>query len=413
MSQVSVATQREIRLSDVLIFLAVSNVHYLIFEILGLDIAGYLPISVALIMSASLLTGNVSTIFAALPYVVSGALYFTALTFIEVGYSGISAYVTMMQTATLIAFFQYLLSLGPSGARDVVNNVQKILAVYIVGFTFLAVGIRISGNTRLMNQVAGSNYVGLLTTYLILNVLRRQWTTRREAGLMGISLLTNVIGAHRASFLINGFLVARKYFLSTRVVVALLIISISIIVLVYGNRIESALVLLSAPIGDYYSLAVLRFADLETVIKNSAQRPGGTYDASLLVRAFSVLYIGGQIVASPMTPIAGSEYQYLSNSHNLVLEYFKVGGLLFVAASFVALFRRCRALIRRGYCRLSGVGAVLALGYAMLTNDLFIGFFLLPLAFDTDWTSGSGSPIAVRRSAARRGRLPSRVALPS
>ena len=156
---------RAVRLSDVLVFLAVTNFHFPLFELLRIGTPpGMLPLPILLLMVAGLLSGRLSPILSALPYILAGSLYFAALGFSGVAFDPTGVYVTMMQTATLIAFLQYLLSMGPSGARDVVINVQKLLGIYIVVFTLIQIGIILSGDMHLFNQVAGSNYVGMLTT---------------------------------------------------------------------------------------------------------------------------------------------------------------------------------------------------------------------------------------------------------
>jgi hypothetical protein len=155
-------------------------------------------------------------------------------------------------------------------------------------------------------------------------------------------------------------------------------------------------------IRDYYSLALLNFRDLENVIRQSIESRDTSRDLSSMVRLFSMWYVGREVLDHPMIPVPAGQHGFLSNSHNVFLEFFKVGGLLFALASFIALFRRCRELVRGGYCTVSPYGLVIALAYTMLFNDLFIGFFLLALSFERVKTP------AVEASAIRRKPVPNR-----
>jgi hypothetical protein len=373
---------RPVRLPDVLVFLAVTNFHFPLFELLLIGTPpGMLPIPIMLMFAAGLLSGRLSTAFSVLPYILAGTLYFAALGFLGVAVDPTGVYVTMMQTATMIAFLQYLLSMGPAGARHVVINIQKLLGIYIVVFLVLQIGILLSGSVHLFNQVAGSNYVGMLTTYVVLSLLRRPTLSARSKRLLGLSLIVNILGQQRASMLINGFMLALRYLSKKKSVLLLIVFALVVIYVLYAGQINSALSTATKLAGDYYSLALMELDDLEVVIRRSVTAEED-YDASALIRAFSLWYVGGEVMANPLSPISSREYGYLWNSHNLFLEYFKVGGLIFVMLSLIALFRRIGALIRRGYCTVSPLGVVLSLLYSMLFNDLFIAFVLLALSFE-------------------------------
>jgi len=373
---------RAVRLSDVLVFLAVTNFHFPLFELLRIGTPpGMLPLPILLLMVAGLLSGRLSPILSALPYILAGSLYFAALGFSGVAFDPTGVYVTMMQTATLIAFLQYLLSMGPAGARDVVINVQKLLGIYIVVFTLIQIGIILSGDMHLFNQVAGSNYVGMLTTYLVLSLLRRPTLSGRSRRLLGLSLVVNILGQQRASMLINGFMIAARFLSRRKGALVLMVFALFVTYVLYARQINTAFGTAAKLFNDYYSLALMELDQLEIVIRRSVVSEE-EYDASALIRGFSLWYVGGEVMANPLSPISSREYGYLWNSHNLFLEYFKVGGLFFVMLSLIALFRRIGALIRRGYCTVSPLGVALSLLYSMLFNDLFIAFVLFALSFE-------------------------------
>lgn len=387
---------RPIALRDMLIFLAISNFHFQLLELLGIGTpAGMLPIPVALIMAAALLARRMTTIVSILPYIIGGSLYFAALGFLGVGFELTGAYVTMMQTATMLAFLQYLLSLGPAAARDVIVNVQRILGGYIVLFTVLQIGILISGNTNLFEQVAGSNYVGMLTTYLLVTLFRRAWITKPRKKLLSASIVVNLLGQQRASLLINLFLVAGRYLSGRKRILILIVVGLSLVYIQFSEQINTAIATLASLINDYYKLALLSLDDLEVVIRRSVAQDE-EYDASALIRAFSLFYVGSEVLDNPMSPMTSREYGYLWNSHNVILEYFKVGGLIFFVFSVVAMYRRCRSLIRGGYCTVNTLGAGLAILYSMLFNDLFIAFFLLSFSFEREFRGSRTVPAARR-----------------
>ena len=403
-----VEARRRVSVADVLVFLAVTNFHFPLFELLRIGTPpGMLPLPILLILAAGLVTGRLSPIATVLPYALAGTLYFAALGFMDVAYDGVGVYVTMMQTATMIAFLQYLLSMGPAGARDVVVNVQKLLGIYIVVFTLIQIAIVVSGDMHLFNQVAGSNYVGMLTTYLVLSLLQRTWLSSGSRRLLGMSLIVNIIGQQRASMLINGFLIAVRYLSKRKGAIALIVFALFLVYLLYFRQINVAIATMTKLAEEYYALALMELDDLEVVIRRSVAAEE-EYDASALIRAFSLWYVGGEVLSNPLSPISSREYGYLWNSHNLILEYFKIGGLIFFLMSLVAVFRRVGALIRRGYCTVSPLGVALALVYSMLFNDLFIAFLLLALSFEG--RSRSPRQLLALSPRQRRVRAPSRAA---
>lgn len=372
------------RLRDLIVFAAVVNIHYPILELLRVQFSyGLLPIQFAMIAGFALITRRLRVLRRAAVYVALAVAYFLLLSVIEVGFVPLGAYVVIMQTATAIVFIDYLLSLGREGARSVVRNFQRALAIYVLVFALLQILVRATHDPVLFEQVAGSNYVGLLTTYLLVSVMRRRHVAARGWALTVLALAVNLLGQQRASFLLNIVTAVKHSILLKRVVVVTVLAFLTAAYVFAGDRIAGTLSPLRSSAAAYWALIPLGFANLEEITRHSAVTPDSGYDTSLLLRAISMVYIGSQVLSRPMLPVASGGADYLAISHNLPLEYFKVGGLGFFILSAVMLLIRYRKLLTRGYFSLDSFGILMAVAYSMLFNDLFLGFLLLPLRLET------------------------------
>jgi hypothetical protein len=391
-TSVPATTASRIRFRDLVVFLAISNIHYPILELLRWDFSyALLPVQLTLMLGLALLHLRLDVLRSAVPYVAFSLLYFWFLSVAGVGFPTVGAYVVVMQTATAIVLIEYLLSLRPPAARLLIGNVLRLLGAYVMGFAVLVILIRQSGDPVLFNQVAGINYVGLLTTYLILNLMRSRRVGRRGRLLSGTSLAVNLLGEQRSSFLINLVAIIRRSAVNRVAALAVAVGLLSSVYLLFGDRIDAALAPLWANAAGYLSLIPLGFADIQEVAKYAVVTPEAGYDASVLLRGFSMLYVGSEVLRHPLLPVTPSDYSYLSISHNILLEFFKVGGLGFVILSAIMLFRRYRKLFTRGYFKLDPFGVLTALVYSLLFNDLYLGFLLLPLSLNVDAASaGSG-----------------------
>lgn len=370
-----------IRIKEALIFVAIANVHYPILELIRVQYSyGLLPLQLGLIVALALATDRVGVVAAIAPYVATAILYFAVLSVLAVDYYALGAYVVVMQTATAIAFGYYLLSLGPEGARAMVRSVQRMLGIYIAVFAVMILAIRAGGDVTLYNQVAQSNYLGLLTTYVILAIIRRPQLEAGGRGTIVTGLLANILGGQRSSLLINIFTTGRRIVSATIVMVAMLIVTVSGLFIWNSGVLEAILQPVRRTIAAYIQLAPLAFDDLRQVITVAIATPDAAFDASVLLRVASMLYVASRVIESPLAPVVGGEYDHLINSHNVVLEFFKVGGLVFVVLSFVMLLRPYRHLLREGYFGIDLLGVVLTFVYSFLFNDLFLGFLLLPLS---------------------------------
>jgi hypothetical protein len=367
---------------DYAFFAAVSNIHYPVLELLRVEFSyGLLPIQFLLLAGMAVITDRATVLMRGGAYAIVAAMYFGALSVFGVGFVPMGAFVTITQTATAIVFIDYLLALGPDAARSAVRNIQRMLGMYVVAFALLVIAIRVANDRTLFNQVAQSNYMGMLTTYLILNLLRRGQIPARAGGLTLSAVLVNVLGQQRSSFLLNAVVIGRRALASNRAIILVAVIGTATLTyLVAGDFIRIAAEPLLASILAYVALIPLGFQNLESVIRYAVIAPESGLDASLMLRAISMVYIGHQIIQDPFRPVASGENEYLGVSHNIPFEYFKVGGLLFFVLSLVIVLIRYRRLIARGYFRIDPFGLVVALIYSQLFNDLVLGFVLLPLA---------------------------------
>jgi hypothetical protein len=386
--------ERRIGARDLVIFAAVVNLHYPLLELARVEFSyGLLPVQFGLIAAFATLTARISTVTRSLVYAALSAAYFALLSVLEVPFVAFGAYVTVMQTATAIMFIDYMLSLGRDDAQSLLENFQRLLARYILAFTVLVILIRVRGDSVLFNQVAQSNYMGLLTTYLIINLMRRRRVSGSGWRVSGLSLAENLLGEQRASFLLNAFTILRRSAVAMGSIAAVIVVAAAVVLMVAGDRVAEALAPITATASAYWALIPFGFANIEEIIKYAVNTPG-TYDASILLRAVSMVYIGGQVIRHPMLPVDTAGQDYIAISHNLPLEYFKVGGLGFFVLSAAFVYVRYRQLFKRRYFRVDGFGILISVVYAMLFNDLFLGFLILPLALDTrPDASPSGAPV--------------------